>query len=132
MIELELAEKQRTVLETLGTAHGYRSAADVLRYLVASVSDGVRRPGAWERQVVLMLFGDEAVQAAQFEIARAELPEDSFEVDHDTEPPPGTQSGRCTGCGDPLLLRGGIWHHAYVECEAWKADQSKCVYTEPT
>lgn len=33
------------------------SPEDVLSYLVRAVCDGVRRPGSWERQCVVQLFG---------------------------------------------------------------------------
>ena len=32
-------------------------AKDALEFLAASVADGMRRPGAWEREVVVRIFG---------------------------------------------------------------------------
>lgn len=31
---------------------------DVVTYLIAAITDGIRRPGSWERNVVDTLFGD--------------------------------------------------------------------------
>lgn len=65
---LELAERERRILQTLAAASYHKHVVGVMRYLAASVCDGVRRPGAWERAIVVQLFGDEAIEAAETEI----------------------------------------------------------------
>lgn len=73
--ERRAAVQTQLVLTALGTGMGY-SPDQVRSYLVASVVDGVRRPGSWERGVVEALFGPEAVRLAAFELRRDE--EDPF------------------------------------------------------
>lgn len=36
-----------------------QEVASVLSSLASSIADGMRRPGAWEREVVMQLFGDD-------------------------------------------------------------------------
>lgn len=67
------AEVRQRVLTALGVSMGCQDADEVIRFIVASVVDGVRRPGSWERGVVEALFGPEAVRAAAFEIRRDEI-----------------------------------------------------------
>lgn len=61
-IEIELSKEQRQLLRCLRDSQAIGNAEapleEVLQYLVASICDGVRRPGAWERQCVLQIFGD--------------------------------------------------------------------------
>jgi hypothetical protein len=67
---VELGERERLILATLG---GQRPVPDVLRYLAASMCDGVRRPGSWERGCVAQLFGHDRILDAEAEI------EDSYQ-----------------------------------------------------
>jgi hypothetical protein len=57
MVNIDLSPSEAELLEKLGRRLGYKTAAETLHYVLASLADGVRRPGAWESQVVLMLFG---------------------------------------------------------------------------
>lgn len=70
---VELEDRPRAILAALGEAHGHTDVANVLVYLAASMADGVRRPGAWERDCVAQLFGHEAIELAEEEI------EDSYQ-----------------------------------------------------
>lgn len=67
-IVILVEEHERVVLEALGRSFGYDNAEGTLRYLVSEVVDGVRRPGSWERGVVMQLFGPDAVDRASFEL----------------------------------------------------------------
>lgn len=62
-IAIEVDEATLAALELLslhGGAQGTTAdAARAVRYLVASAADGVRRPGAWERQWLYPAFGRE-------------------------------------------------------------------------
>lgn len=66
--ENERSQTTRAILAALGESHGHKTVASVLRYLGASVADGVRRPGAWERDCVAQLFGHDAIALAEEEI----------------------------------------------------------------
>jgi len=72
--ERRAAVQTQLVLTALGAGMGY-DHEQVVKYLVSSVVDGVRRPGSWERSVVESLFGPEAVRAAAFELRRDESEE---------------------------------------------------------
>ena len=37
-------------------------ARDALQFLAASVADGMRRPGSWEREVVIRIFGTDFLE----------------------------------------------------------------------
>jgi hypothetical protein len=56
---VEVTEEQIQALERLGKAQGYGTAEATLQYLIAGFTDGVRRPGSWERQACYQFFGDE-------------------------------------------------------------------------
>lgn len=56
-ITVEIDPAKANLLKQLGARIGHRTAEDTLTYLLASLADGVRRPGSWEAQVVAMLFG---------------------------------------------------------------------------
>lgn len=43
--------------EAMGGPTSKASLETVLAYVVASVADGVRRPGSWERQSIEPMFG---------------------------------------------------------------------------
>ena len=49
----------RQLERLVGQDEGYRAATveELLAYLARSIADGVRRPGSWERGVVLQLTG---------------------------------------------------------------------------
>lgn len=59
-LTVSLSAEQALYLRALGSssAMGGGSLDDIVRYILASVADGVRRPGSWERQCVLSMFGD--------------------------------------------------------------------------
>lgn len=63
-IQIAIVDEQAKLLEELGKQIGYKTAEHTLHYLIFSLADGVRRPGAWERQVVSMLFGEPSAAAA--------------------------------------------------------------------
>jgi uncharacterized protein involved in tellurium resistance len=65
---VELDDRSRAILAALGESHGHTDVASVLAYLAASMADGVRRPGAWERDCVAQLFGPAAIELAEEEI----------------------------------------------------------------
>lgn len=73
---VEITEEQASSLRRLARAWGVggQTAEDTLRHLVQHVCDGVRRPGSWERQVVLQLCGEvpgETAPSPEDDIERA-------------------------------------------------------------
>jgi len=58
-LTIEVNAEQLEHLKVLGHAPPLEggSPEEVLSYIVRAVSDGVRRPGSWERQCVISLFG---------------------------------------------------------------------------
>ena len=58
-LTIEVNPEQLEYLTVLGRSPALDggSPEDVLSYLVRAVCDGVRRPGSWERQCVVQLFG---------------------------------------------------------------------------
>jgi hypothetical protein len=60
-VELAVLAALRPYFEERTRAGG--QVPEVLHYLVAAIVDGVRRPGSWERDVVLRLFGDDLADA---------------------------------------------------------------------
>ena len=69
-ITIELSTEQRLQLRVLrsspamGGSEGNRcTLEEILSYIVASVCDGIRRPGSWERGCVASMFGEWDVEA---------------------------------------------------------------------
>ena len=60
-LELELEDDDVALLEVLAKSEavGGLNVVDVVRHLVASAVDGVRRPGAWERSWLEQAFGSD-------------------------------------------------------------------------
>jgi len=60
-ITVELDDETIRYLAVLGksTAVPDGGPAEVLAHLACSAADGVRRPGAWERNWVIQCFGDD-------------------------------------------------------------------------
>lgn len=57
-IQISAAAAELLELLTRGEHAPARDLPGVLRHLVASAADGIRRPGSWERGWVLQAFGD--------------------------------------------------------------------------
>jgi hypothetical protein len=58
-ITLELDDETIRYLRVLGGVACGESVEDVIAHLAHSAADGVRRPGAWERNWVIQCFSDE-------------------------------------------------------------------------
>ena len=65
-LTIEVNAEQLEYLKVLGHSPALDggSPEDVLSYLVRAVCDGVRRPGSWERQCVISLFGTVGLPAS--------------------------------------------------------------------
>lgn len=64
-------EDERAILTALGAlgplypSTENEAAVRAVQYAVASIIDGVKRPGSWERGLVVQLFGQERVTEAE-------------------------------------------------------------------
>lgn len=59
-IKLIVSAEQLAYLRMLRTSQATpgEPVEGILRYLVASICDGIRREGSWEHQCVLQIFGE--------------------------------------------------------------------------